>query len=185
MVEAFKFTEVPGDIFDYEPCYRLTHCISSDFCGFRSRLSVQINNKYNIYEELKKSYPREAWRGRGYCIYCAGIFNLVARFRANEVMRSDRLREALEDMRDQMIKYEIKKAVLPRIEEGDVVWNDGSDDCIHNLITLVFAGTDLEIKVVYPPQTKEDLSIIDPDLERIHFGENRKHIDGNTERKYY
>lgn len=184
MEGSFKFTEVPGNIFDYEYYYKIGHCIGSDF-KCESWFSRKVNERYGIAETLQNRYPQDAWQGKGYCLYCGNTFNLITKFRAGSRMTAETLKAALESMRDIMLDYGIRKAALPRIEEDEVAWNDGSDTCAHNLITLVFGGTDLEVKIVYPPQTKEDLSIIDPDLEMIHFGEDRKHIDGNTERKYY
>jgi hypothetical protein len=182
-MDKFKFTEVPGNIFDYEGHYKIVHCTSSDFkCN--SLFSSIVDNRYNIQEKLKESFPYERWRERGYALYTPGVFTLITKFRWNDMVPAERMKEALESLKNLMIHYKINRVVLPRIEEDSLIWNDQSETCVHQLISLVFGGFNLEVKVVYPPQTKEDLWIMDPDLELIHFGEDRKHIDGNTEKKY-
>ena len=42
---------------------------------------------------------------------------------------------------------------------------------------------DMEIIIVY--QEDKELNIIDPDVEKMNYGKDRKPIDGNTQYKYY
>ena len=75
----------------------------------------------------------------------------------------------------------IWKIAMPRIGYGydGLEWQDIKDE-----IMDMFAGTDFDIRIVYLEEYLQG-SIIDPDMERMNFGKDRKHIDGNLEKKYY
>ena len=55
---------------------------------------------------------------------------------------------------------------------------------VKQIIVNMFMGTDFDIRIVYLDEFIKG-EIIDPDMEKLNFGKDRKHIDGNLEHKYY
>jgi hypothetical protein len=70
---------------------------------------------------------------------------------------------------------------MPRIGCGldKLNWQDVKD-----IIIDVYGGSDHDLRIVYLKEYYKG-SIIDPDMERINFGKDSKHIDGNLEKKYF
>ena len=152
----FSYNEIKGNLFDYEGSYALAQWISADFDCSRG-IAALMESRSKVSRSLKEKYRPGIWLGRGYCRVSTAL---------------ERICEALKDMRKTAEKIGVSYIAMPRITGLD--WQ-----LVHDAIFDVFRNSDFNIRVVYD---KEYLGVnfVDPDVEKINHGRNRKNIDGNT-----
>lgn len=175
--------ETPGNLFDYEKDYALAHWISAD-SGFDTGLSQYFQARYSTRDELRQRFPQE-WNGKGYCLATNDnhVFNLVIKHHQYETPQLRNVESALAHMKEIAEEHNVYKIALPRITvPSDVkgfTWLEAKDKLMN-----LFMGTNFDIRVVYLDEYIKG-EILDPDMERLNFGKDRHHIDGNVEKKYY
>lgn len=181
-IEGGQINETPGNLFDYENDYALAHCISADF-ALGAGIAKYFQARYGTRDELRQAFPQYQWNGKGYCLVTNNnrVFNLVTKSRYFEKPTLTSLREALVSMKEISEERGIYKIAMPRIGCGldKLNWQDVKD-----IIIDVYGGSDHDLRIVYLKEYYKG-SIIDPDMEKINFGKDRKHIDGNLEKKYF
>jgi O-acetyl-ADP-ribose deacetylase (regulator of RNase III) len=177
-----QINETPGNLFDYENDYALAHCISADF-ALGAGIAKYFQARYGTRDELRQTCFPHVWNGHGYCLLTNNdhVFNLVTKNRYFEKPTLNTMREALIHMRIIAEERGIHKIAMPRIGCGldRLQWQDVKD-----ILMEVYGGSDLDIRVVYLNEYL-DGKILDPDTEKINFGKDRQHIDGNLEKKYF
>lgn len=156
----FKYNEVVGNIFDYEDDYVLAHCISADL-GLSTGLAKKMQVRYNIRDWIQKAHGDLNFCGRGYCILSNNghIFNLIVQQQEYGPFTYEAAANALREMLSIMQRANIKKIAMPKIGTGlaGLDW-----DIMHKIIFDIFGETEVEIKVVYPVETRV-LKIEEPD----------------------
>ena len=174
----FSYNEIKGNLFDYEGSYALAQWISADFDCSRG-IAALMESRSKVSRSLKEKYRPGIWLGRGYCRISndGNVFNLITTAKYNETPTLERICEALKDMRKTAEKIGVSYIAMPRITGLD--WQ-----LVHDAIFDVFRNSDFNIRVVYDKEYLE-VNFVDPDVEKINHGRNRKNIDGNTLRRYY
>jgi len=124
-------------------CY-FAHCISGDF-ALGAGIAVQFDNLYNMRKKLKSFYDMGIYEDND-ALLIDNVFNLVTKRKAFHKPTYDSLREALEDMADQIEELEIEKLAMPLIGCGldRLDWN-----LVKPIIEEVFEDIDIEIIVCY------------------------------------
>ena len=143
------FCEEQGDLFAEEILreYLLCHCISSDFALGAG--IAKIFAKMGVKKKLAERY-KKLWQGRGYCLFTevGGVLvaNLVAKERYFHKPTLETLRQALEDLREQVLDRELKKLAMPKIGCGldKLEWNN-----VSGIIKEIFKDTEIEILVKF------------------------------------
>ena len=172
-----QINETPGNLFDYEDTYTLVNYISADFV-FDAGLPKFFQARYSTRDDLRQRFPHYNWNGHGRCL-CTNnlhVLNLVTKNRYFEKSTLVAIEEALLQMKEFCEIVDIYKIAMPRIGEN---WQDVKD-----IIMNIFMGTNFDIRIIYLNEYY-DGHILEPDLEVQNFGKDRKHIDGNVEKKYY
>lgn len=181
-IDGGQINETPGILFDYENTYTLAHCISADF-AFNTETEKFFQSRYGTKDELKRFFLQNNWQGKGYCLLTNNnhIINLVTKNKYYEKASLATIKAALKHMKEICEQEQIWKIAMPRIgyESDGIRWQDVKD-----IIMDIFMATDFDIRIVYLNEYLKG-SILDPDTEKINFGKDRKHIDGNLEHKYY
>lgn len=140
------YTEVNGDLFRIPHGYYLAHCISGDY-ALGAGIATQFDANYNMRYKLYKNYPipdDEKYANVGRALLIDNVFNLVTKPRCYHKPTYDRLRETLEDMRDQCEMFDIERLAMPTIAAG----LDGLNwDNVKEIILDVFEDTDIEIVI--------------------------------------
>lgn len=180
-IEGGQINETPGNLFDYENDYALAHCISADF-ALGAGIAKFFQARYSTRDELRQRFPHN-WNGKGYCLLTNNdhVFNLVTKNRYFEKPTLTTIESALMHMKEIAEEKNIYKIAMPRIGCGldRLDWME-----VKQIIINIFMATDFDIRIVYLDEYLRG-SILDPDMEKINFGKDRKHIDGNLEHKYY
>ena len=175
-----QINETPGNIFDYEKECALAHWIGAS-SRFDVGLSQFFQKRYHTYDDIKEHHVMD-WQGKGYCILSNNghVFNLVVKDKQYEVPTLRNVEFALAHMKEIAEEQNIMKIVLPRIGDASgITWFE-----VKNIIINIFMGTNFDIRVVYLDEYIQG-KIIDGDIEKYNFGKDRKHIDGNLEKKYF
>jgi len=178
-----QINETPGNLFDYENDYALAHWIGAS-SRFDVGLSKFFQKRYSVRDDIKQHHIL-TWNGKGYCILSNNnhIFNLVVKNKQYELPTLRNVELALAHMKEIAEEQNIMKIALPRIstprDAAGFTWQDVKD-----IIMNMFMGTDFDIRVIYLHEYIKG-TILDGDLEKANFGKDRKHIDGNLEKKYY
>ncbi len=176
-----QINETPGNLFDYDKEYALAHCISADF-ALGAGIAKLFQARYSTRDELRQRFPHH-WTGQGYCLVTNNnhVFNLVTKNRYFEKPTLRTVEAALAHMKEIAEQEGIYKIAMPRIGCGldKLDWQD-----VKQIIINMFMGTDFDIRIVYLDEYIKG-RILDPDMEKVNFGKDRKHIDGNLEHKYY
>lgn len=180
-IEGGQINETPGNLFDYENDYALAHCISADF-ALGAGIAKFFQTRYSTRDELRQRFPHN-WNGKGYCLLTNNdhVFNLVTKNRYFEKPTLITIESALMHMKEIAEEKNIYKIAMPRIGCGldKLDWME-----VKQIIINIFMATDFDIRIVYLDEYLRG-SILDPDMEKVNFGKDRKHIDGNLEHKYY
>mgnify|MGYP003204085881 FL=1 len=139
-----RLTEVKKDLFSVDPQYSLAHCISADF-ALGAGIAKQFDTRFNMRYELFEKYGSYHFTG-GRCLKIGSVFNLVTKDKCWQKPTYKALREALEDMKKQVVTLKIKYLAMPLIGCGldKLEW-----DRVRELLEKVFADTDVDIMVCY------------------------------------
>lgn len=134
--------EEQRDLFSVPHGYYFAHCISGDF-ALGAGIAVQFNELYNMRKKLRDTYGSTT---DNYAILVDNVFNLVTKKRAFHKPTYNSLREALEDMADQIETLGIEKVAIPQIGCGldRLNW-----DIVKEMIEEVFDSIEVEILVCY------------------------------------
>lgn len=138
-----KYIEEKGNLFEVSNEYKLVHCISSDF-ALGKGIAKQFVEKYDVKNKLLKTYKRNNWEGKGYCLQTDNVYNLVTKKFYFNKPTLNTLKESLLDLKNNLLKENITKIAMPQIGCGldDLEWN-----MVRVLINQLFTDTDIEIKV--------------------------------------
>ncbi len=141
------------DLFSVPHDYTLCHCISADI-AMGAGIAVKFS-AMGIKEDLKiqcKANPKlNFWNGHGFALWSNpnkfawnGCFNLVTKEKYWHKPTLRTMKEALQDMRSNLIRLNIGKIAMPMIGCGldRLDWKSVSE-----IIYNVFDDTDLEIMV--------------------------------------
>lgn len=143
--------EEQRDLFTVPQGYYLAHCISGDY-ALGAGIAKQFVEIYNMREKLLSQLPimiaddgnkdYEVHVGRALLV--DNVFNLVTKSRCYHKPTYESLRNALEDMLDQMKENKIEKLAMPRIGCGldQLEW-----DKVQEIIIDVFKNTHVEILI--------------------------------------
>ena len=134
--------EEQKDLFSVPHGYYFAHCISGDF-ALGAGIAVQFNELYNMKKKLQHTFG--SWN-ENEALLIDNVFNLVTKNKYYNKPTYDSLREALEDMADQIEELEIEKLAMPLIGCGldRLDWN-----LVKPIIEEVFEDIDIEIIVCY------------------------------------
>lgn len=134
--------EEQRDLFSVPHGYYFAHCISGDF-ALGAGIAVQFNKLYNMRKKLKNEYNCGIEEENG-VILIDNVFNLVTKRKHYHKPTYESLREALEDMADQIEDLEIEKIAIPRIGCGldKLDW-----ELVKPIIEDIFEDIDVEILV--------------------------------------
>lgn len=184
-IEGGQINETPGNLFDYENDYALAHWVSAD-TKFDVGLSKYFQARYSVRDEF-----RQAFAHAGSCVATnnSHIFNLVVKEHQYEIPHIENIKKSLQHMKDIAQERNIYKIALPRINVPCTAGSVEDANCctwmdIKQELIQMYMATDFDIRIVYLDEYLRG-SILDPDMEKINFGKDRKHIDGNLEHKYY
>lgn len=96
-----RLTEVEKDLFSVDPQYSLVHCVSADF-ALGAGIAKQFDTRFNMRYELFEKYGSYHFTG-GKCLKIGSVFNLVTKDKCWQKPTYKALREALEDMKKQVV----------------------------------------------------------------------------------
>jgi len=131
------------DLFTIPQGYYLAHCIAADF-ALGAGIAKAFTEVYNMRNKLKTLFPMGEEVGTA--VLVDNVFNLITKERSFGKPTYAALREALEDMKEQMEERMITKLAMPLIGCGldKLEW-----DAVEPMIREVFNDTDVEIIVCY------------------------------------
>ncbi len=132
--------EEQRDLFSVPHGYYFAHCISGDF-ALGAGIAVKFNELYNMKKKLQHTFG--SWSGNG-SLLIDNVFNLVTKNKYYHKPTYDSLREALQDMANDIEDLEIEKLAIPQIGCGldKLSW-----DQVKEIIEEVFDDIDIEILV--------------------------------------
>lgn len=130
------------DLFTVPQGYYLAHCISADF-ALGAGIAKKFDEVYNMRYKLFRNYDYYDFIG-GEALMVDNVFNLVTKSQCYDKPTYSALREALEDMRDQMNACDITKLAMPKIGCGldRLQW-----DKVYDIICDVFKDIDVDILI--------------------------------------
>ena len=130
------------DLFTVPQGYYLAHCISADF-ALGAGIAKKFDEVYNMRYKLFRNYDYYDFVG-GEALMVDNVFNLVTKSQCYDKPTYRTLREALEDMRDQMNACDITKLAMPKIGCGldRLQW-----DKVYDIICDVFKDADVDILI--------------------------------------
>lgn len=141
------FTILQKDLFTLPKTYALCHCISSDIAmgkGIALKFR-EMGVRTQILSELK---GQGTWDGNGYCVPVTTngqrIYNLVTKERYYNKPTLKTLTDALQSMKDMIVKENTKQLAMPLIGCGldRLNWAD-----VQSIIQSMFKDIDIEIIV--------------------------------------
>ena len=132
-----------GDIFeDSHPNSSLAHCVSSDF-KLGKGIAKEFLRKFAGLNELREGDAQigsvvAVRDGRRF------IYNLVTKYKFNDLPTYENLRHALIAMKDHANKHGVRKISMPKIGCGldQLNW-----ETVKNIVKSEFSGTDIQIFV--------------------------------------
>ncbi|MBA42542.1 MAG: hypothetical protein CMF62_00845 [Magnetococcales bacterium] len=135
-----KIVEEKRDIFNIDfDKYKIVHCISYD-CKMTLGIAVPIKKKFKLYKLYEKvdKYPT--------CVFHNNVLNLITKEKYWHKPTYNNFKKALEEMKEIVIKEEIKYIVMPRIGCGldKLTWKK-----VYEIIENLFKEIDIEILVCY------------------------------------
>lgn len=145
-----KVNYFTGNLMDYTDSHYVAHCISADL-ALGAGIALQFRNKYPdmpvyLLKKYKNSLDNVMHGSRkGCCLQCNNVFNLVTKCRYFNKPTYESLREALNDMKDQLKQKNIKELYIPKIGCGldRLNWNE-----VENMLISIFKDMDIVITVV-------------------------------------
>lgn len=136
-----KYHEENRDLFSVSKEYCLCHCISRDFM-LGAGIARQFVKRYDMRFKLCNIYGNGYSGNSALCVN--GVYNLLTKDKYYEKPTYESLKEALEDMKNQMIQVGQRKLAMPRIGCG----LDGLDwNRVRDVVKSVFKNTNVEILV--------------------------------------
>ncbi len=134
--------EEQRDLFSVPHGYYFAHCISGDF-ALGAGVAVQFDDLYNMRKKLQNTFGSMS---DNCAVLVDNVFNLVTKRKAFHKPTYDSLREALEDMAEQVEELEIEKIAIPKIGCGldRLNW-----ELVKEIIEDVFEDIDIEILVCH------------------------------------
>lgn len=149
--------EEQRDLFSVPHGYYFAHCISGDFT-LGAGIAVVFNELYNMRKKLKINMRKKLKINISYddcdCVNCDehcailidNVFNLITKRKYYNKPTYNSLREALENMAEQVEEFKIEKIAIPQIGCGldKLNWN-----LVKGIIEEVFEDIDVEILVCY------------------------------------
>lgn len=141
-----KLIEVKMNLFTVPHEYYLAHCISGDY-ALGAGIALKFDEVYNMRYKLHKCYPiprGEMFANVGRALLVNNVFNLVTKERSFYKPTYANLRLALEDMKEQCVKFSINKLAMPLIGCGldRLEWEK-----VKKIIEVVFGDTDINIVI--------------------------------------
>lgn len=174
----FKCTEKIGTLMDYEKDYVI--CLDTCKNPPAAENYDKWDKRYNIASERyyigqHTSYSRSCISDtdNGIKLY------IVDKIYQNQIPEFLIVNSCFVSLAAICKQFEIKKVVMEKDMFKGLNWQD-----VYQAILTNFGDMeDMEIIIVY--QEDKELNIIDPDVEKMNYGKDRKSIDGNTQYKYY
>lgn len=137
------YKEEIRDLFSVPNDYYLAHCISSDFVMGKG-IAIEFVKRFDMRNKLISQYTQYDWEYQGYCLIHGKVFNLVTKEFYYDKPTYKTLTDALWNMRDYVVRYDIKKIAMPVIGCG----LDRLEWCkVSEIIKEVFEDTDVEILI--------------------------------------
>lgn len=142
-----RITEIDLNIMSAPQSYYLAQGISKDF-NFSTGLPALFERMYGMKEKIEASYVDDYTDNvdieLGEAILVDNVFNLIVKENSYNKPDSDRLLDAIVNMRDQMDAKMIKKLAIPKICCGrnGLEWDD-----VWSMFEFVFADSDVQILV--------------------------------------
>lgn len=136
-------TEKQTNIFTVPQGYYLAHCISGDF-KLGAGIAKMFDEAYNMKAKLHFLFDRHGDKYEALLV--DNVFNLVTKQKYFFKPTYLSIRQALEDMRAQIIELHIEKLAMPKIGCGldKLQW-----DKVKNIIEDVFKDIPIEILICY------------------------------------
>lgn len=136
-----EYNEIYKDLFTVEKEYYLAHCISAD-AKMGAGIAVEFRKRFKL-GQFQKEVEKTGLRV-GSCAMVGRVLNLVTKRVYWGKPTYETFTEAVKDMKDLAIKYEIKKIAMPQIGAGldRLSWAKNRE-----IIKEIFADTDIEILV--------------------------------------
>lgn len=142
-----RITEIDLNIMSAPQSYYLSQGISKDL-NFSTGLPALFERMYGMKEKIEASYVDDYTDNvdieLGEAILVDNVFNLIVKENSYNKPDSDRLLDAIVNMRDQMDAKMIKKLAIPKICCGrnGLEWDD-----VRSMFEFVFADSDVQILV--------------------------------------
>ena len=142
-----RITEIDLNIMSAPQSYYLAQGISKDL-NFSMGLPALFERMYGMKEKIEASYVDDYTDNvdieLGEAILVDNVFNLIVKENSYNKPDSDRLLDAIVNMRDQMDAKMIKKLAIPKICCGrnGLEWDD-----VWSMFEFVFADSDVQILV--------------------------------------
>lgn len=145
------YQEAQRDLFTVPREYYFAHCISGDY-ALGAGIAKQFAKVYDMRRKLHSSYAIPSGQKHdnvGKALLIENVFNLVTKQRYFQKPTYDSLYDALLDMKNQCLKFGIRKIAMPLIGCGldRLEWSKVKD-----AIFAVFDATDIEILVCRLPE---------------------------------
>lgn len=171
-----KYNETIGNITDYENDYVI--CIPYE-------LPIEASPSWNPLVDRYYNRINDknlVWKGKGFCIVSPNgkQIAMVNRPYARGYFMFQHIVECLQELHHVCIEHGFRKIAIPQFNIIDKHWSE-----FYKTTLEIFGDIeDMEI-VVVKAKEQDELNIIDPDVEKMNYGKDRKSIDGNTQYKYY
>lgn len=142
-----KMIEIDLNIMSAPQSYYLAQGIPKDL-NFSTGLPALFERMYGMKEKIEASYVDDYTDNvdieLGEAILVDNVFNLIVKENSYNKPDSDRLLDAIVNMRDQMDAKMIKKLAIPKICCGrnGLEWDD-----VRSMFEFVFADSDVQILV--------------------------------------
>ena len=142
-----KMIEIDLNIMSAPQRYYLAQGIPKDL-NFSTALPALFERMYGMNEKIEASYVDDYTDNvdieLGEAILVDNVFNLIVKENSYNKPDSDRLLDAIVNMRDQMDAKMIKKLAIPKICCGrnGLEWDD-----VRSMFEFVFADSDVQILV--------------------------------------
>lgn len=138
--------EIRQDLFTVPQGYYLAHCISGDY-ALGAGIALIFDKMYNMRFKLHRDYPienGEKYANVGSALLIDNVFNLVTKARCFHKPTYETLRKTLEDMKEQMINYDLTKLAMPTLGCGldRLEWQQ-----VREIIEDVFGDANIDILV--------------------------------------
>jgi hypothetical protein len=134
---------VKKNLFDMPHGYCFAHCISNDF-ALAAGIALEFNRRYNMSERLKSVASEVNLVGEA--VKIDNVYNLITKDKCYLKPTYESLRDALEDMAEQIVDDGVKYLAMPKIGAGldKLNWN-----IVFSIIKDVFEDVDVDIIICF------------------------------------